>query len=245
MALSTFSDGSYLELIAAQPKADPVALMHHEWSAQIQGNAGPGAWAARVADIGVERSRLQAAGVQVSELEKSGRARPDGFQLKWETAQVGSATRGTFFPFLIRDFTPREQRTGKALNNGILGVSRVVIAVRDLQASIARFRKAYGWPEPLFVDDPAFGGRVAVFADTPVALTAPHDESSWVSTRLEQFGEGPCGIVFRASAKNPLKKELGELVARKSPERPMRYPVGWLKVGSVAPGAIPWHLGIE
>ena len=31
MALASFPDGSYLELIAIQPKADPAALAAHYW----------------------------------------------------------------------------------------------------------------------------------------------------------------------------------------------------------------------
>src|SRR5579864_6423539 len=49
MALTSFPDGSYLELIAIQPKADPAAVAAHEWHKQLQGNGGPCAWAVRPA----------------------------------------------------------------------------------------------------------------------------------------------------------------------------------------------------
>ena len=45
---------------------------------------------------------MRAAKVAVTQ-QKSGRRRPDGVQLDWETAQVGEEPNGTFFPFLIRD----------------------------------------------------------------------------------------------------------------------------------------------
>ena len=45
MALTGFPDGSYLELIALQDKPDAKAVAAHYWSEQIQGNAGPAAWA--------------------------------------------------------------------------------------------------------------------------------------------------------------------------------------------------------
>src|ERR1700687_3045854 len=44
MALTSFPDGSYLELIALQDKPDEKAVAAHYWSKQIQGNAGPAAW---------------------------------------------------------------------------------------------------------------------------------------------------------------------------------------------------------
>ena len=50
-----------------------------------------------------EADRLRAAGIQVSGLNQSGRTRPDGFRLDWETAQVGTEGNGVFFPFLIQD----------------------------------------------------------------------------------------------------------------------------------------------
>jgi hypothetical protein len=72
----------------------------------------------------------------------------------------------------------------------------VVIAVRDLKASVARFRQAYGLPAPVEQDDAAFGARVALFRNTPVVLAAPRGASSWVAKRIDQFGEGPCAFVL-------------------------------------------------
>ena len=109
MALASFSDGSYLELIAIQPKADPAALEAHYWHKFLESDGGPCAWAIRPADFTAEVERLRVSKVEVSDPRKSGRKRPDGVQLDWETAQVGP-TNGGFFPFLIHDFTPRDNR---------------------------------------------------------------------------------------------------------------------------------------
>ena len=175
MAVTSFADGSYLELIALQAAPDPKAVAAHDWSQEIQKDAGPAAWAIRVADLDAERRRLLAANIHVSEAEPSGRARPDGVQIRWETAQDGDERRGTFFPFLIRDITPREQRafpTGKPTAPDFRGVTRVVIATHDLDASAARFRTAFGWAAPKEQDDPSFGARLAIFQGTPVVLAA-------------------------------------------------------------------------
>src|SRR5271155_3895114 len=110
MAVTSFPDGSYLELIALQANPDRKALAEHYWSKQMQENAGPTAWAVRSADVSVEAARLRTAGITVSAPSKSGRKRPDGFRLDWETARVGADPNGTFFPFLIRDSTAREAR---------------------------------------------------------------------------------------------------------------------------------------
>ena len=60
MALTSFPDGSYLELIATQPQADAAAVAAHYWSKAMQNNAGPCAWAVRPKDFDFETKRLQA-----------------------------------------------------------------------------------------------------------------------------------------------------------------------------------------
>jgi len=201
MALTSFPDGSYLELIAMVAKPDQKALDAHYWSKQMRGNAGPAAWAVRAADVSAEATRLRTAGVTVSSPNRSGRARPDGVRLDWETAQVGAEPNGTFFPFLIRDFTPREARAfpkGQPTNTEYAGVKRVVIAVRDLKASIARYRQAFGWPEPVEEKDSRLRARLAIFEGTPVALAVPLESGSWLQERTERLGEGPCAFVLQA-----------------------------------------------
>src|SRR5262249_25277645 len=88
MALASFPDGSYLELIAIQPNADPQALSAHYWSKWMRGNAGPCAFAVRSNDLAAEAKRLEAAGIPMSPIQRSGRARPDGVRLDWEAAPV-------------------------------------------------------------------------------------------------------------------------------------------------------------
>jgi Glyoxalase-like domain len=223
MAVASFPDGSYLELIALQDHPDQKALANHYWSKQMLGNAGPTAWAVRSADVSKEAARLRTAGVTVSAPSRSGRKRPDGVQLDWETARVGTEPNGTFFPFLIRDFTPRDARAfpkGQPTMKDYAGISRVVIAVRDLKASIARYRQAYGLPAPMERDDSDLVARFASFAGTPVILAAPLSASSWLTQRVEKFGEGPCAFVLggnKAGAK-----------------------VSWFDVEKLG-----WHLGFE
>jgi hypothetical protein len=199
MALTSFPDGSYLELIALQANPDRKALDAHYWSKQMRGNAGPTAWAVRATDVAAEARRLRTAGIIVSPPAQSGRARPDGTRLDWETARIGEEPNGTFFPFLIRDITPREARAfpnGQPTTKDYSGVKRIVIAVRDLKASAARYRQAYGLPAPVDREDVHFGARLASFEGTPVILAAPLNAASWLARRIERFGEGPCAFVL-------------------------------------------------
>jgi hypothetical protein len=199
MAIASFPDGSYLELIAPQTNPDPQALAAHYWSKQMLGDAGPTAWAVRSKDVGAEIARLQTAGIVVGSPSHSGRKTPGGTELNWETARVGEEPNGTFFPFLIRDFSPREARafpSGKPATTEFSGVKRVVIAVRDLGASIKRYRQAYALPAPAEDEETSLGAHLASFSDTPVILAEPLNPQSWIKKRIERFGEGPCAFIL-------------------------------------------------
>ena len=235
MALVSFPDGSYLELIALQAGADPRAVAQHEWSTFLKGNAGPCAWAARVKDIAAEVKRLESAGVTVSAPERGGRQRPDGVRLEWETSKIGPDVRGTFFPFLIQDVTPREQRVypqRKPVSRDFRGVRRIVIAVRDLNAAIKRYQQAFGIPEPIKQVDQGFDAQLALLGGLPVILAQPLTQDSWLHGRIEQFGEGPCAIIL--SATRP---------GRYHPASRTRWfgaDVSWFN-----PRKLGWYLGFE
>jgi hypothetical protein len=202
MALASFPDGSYLELMGIQKQADPAAVASHVWSRFLNENAGPCAFALRVTDVSAEVQRLSSAGVRVGATEKSGRTRPDGVALSWETADAGPGPRGSFVPFLIRDFTPRENRvypSGKPTTKRFTGIGLVVIGVRDLDPSIALYRKAFQLPEPRRQRDAAFGAELAWFEGTPVALAAPLAPVSWLAHRIARFGDSPCAFVLAAA----------------------------------------------
>ena len=199
MALASFPDGSYLELMAPQAHADAQALARQPWTKFMQADSGPCAWAVREKDVAAEVQRLRAAGIPVSASIRNGRQRPDGVRLDWETAQVGTEPNGTFFPFLIHDFTPREQRAfpqGKPLNKDFGGVIKVVIAVHDLDASAKRYSQAYGTPPPIKQVDRSFGAHLALLGGAPVVLAQPLTPDSWLAQRLAQFGEAPCAFVL-------------------------------------------------
>ena len=239
MALTGFPDGSYLELIARQDKPDEKALAAHYWSRQIRGNAGPAAWAVRASDTAAEVKRLRAAGITVT-LQRSGRERPDGTRLDWEASPVGPGPNGVFFPFLIHDFTPREARVfpkGRPATRDFSGVKRVVIAVRDLKASIARYRQAYALPEPITQDDASFGARLAWFKDTPVVMAQPLNAQSWVARRIQQFGDGPCAFVL-GKKEDGAPRRAAYQTASKS--RWFGVPISWFDSQRLG-----WHFGFE
>ena len=196
MALLGFEDGSYLELIAPQK---PGAVEGSDWARFMAANAGACAWAVAVGDIGSEVARLKRSGIEVEGPFPGSRRRPDGTVLQWETVRVGTGTPGATLPFLIQDKTPRSLRmqpSASVKGSGLAGIAIVVLGVRDLDAAVALFRRAYGWSAPALEEHREFGARITHFAGTPVVLATPLDKSSWLAQRLERFGESPVAFLL-------------------------------------------------
>jgi hypothetical protein len=191
MALSSFADGSYVELMGIQTQADPAAVAAHEWRKFLENNAGPCAFAIR------EDRSFAIAGRAP---QRGGRTRPDGTRLEWEIPDIGPGIRGAFFPFLIRDLTPRENRAylkGKPSTDQVLGIARVVVGVRNLESAIALYRRAFALPPPRKERHAEFGADLAWFEGTPIVLAEGLADDSWLTRRVSKFGEGPCAFVLQ------------------------------------------------
>ena len=204
MALVSFPDGSYLELIAPVKGADTTSLAAHPWARLLQGEGQPAAWAMRARDFDGEVSRLRAAGIPVQPQLRTGRQRPDGVSLEWQTATIGTGADALLFPFLIQDFTPRARRaepSGHPTTKAFEGIHYVVIAVKNLDEGIERYRKAFGSPPPIKQIAREWGAQLALLGNLPVILAAPVTADSLLNERLSRFGEGPVGVLLKVRNK--------------------------------------------
>lgn len=203
MALVSFPDGSYLELMGIQPKPDPAAVAAHVWSKFLRNDAGPCAFAIRVTDINAEIAQLKSAGIHVGIPEAGGRTRPDGTRISWETVDAGPGPRGSLFPFLIRDNTPRENRafpTGKPTTTQFGGIDKVVVGVQDLEGAISLYRQAFRLATPKRQQDAAFGADLAWFEGTPIVLARGLSAESWLTRRVHDYGDAPVAFVLKSSS---------------------------------------------
>ena len=176
-------------------------MVNHPWASFLTGNAGPCAWAVCTGDLDSEVRNLRSAGIEVSPPVANGRLRPDGVRLEWKIATPGAGAPGSFFPFLIQDLTPRESRAfpqGAPGNRNFRGIARVVLAVRNLDDSLARYRQAYGLAGAIVLPDPVFHAQLAVPSEAPIVLAQPLAGNSWLASRLAQFGEAPCAVLLDA-----------------------------------------------
>jgi len=200
MAVIGLEDGSYLELVAPM-KAGTAT--ESSWSKLMLANAGACAWAVGSADIQKDVDALKSVGLPVDGPFPGGRKKPDGKVLEWKTAALGTQQAGAMLPFMIQDTTPREWRvkpSSSAAQMGLSSVASVVLGVKDMDAAIALFRKAYSWPEPAREDHPEFGAKLAYFPGTPVMLAGALDADGWLAKRLQDVGD--CPVAFLLSGQD-------------------------------------------
>jgi len=194
MASIGFDDASYIELIAP---IKPGVTAGSGWAKFMSEDAVACAWAVGTNVLLQEVDRLKKAGIPVKGPERGSRKRPDGMSIEWMTADVGTGTPGSTLPFIIEDETPRVwrvQTSASVKGAPVSGVENVVLGVNNLDASIALFRKAYGWAEPITETQKDIG-KLAYFPGEPVILAAPSN-GGWLSDRLGKFGESPVAYLL-------------------------------------------------
>lgn len=194
MALIGFDDGTYLELIAP---IKPGVTEGSDWAKFMTEDAVACAWAVTSNVLLQEVDRLKKAGIAVTAPEAGSRKRPDGMSVEWKTAGVGPGTRGSVLPFVIEDETPREWRvhtSASVAGAPVSGVVSVVLGVNNLDASIALFRKAYGWSDPVIQKEKDFG-KLAYFPGEPVMLAAANG-GGWLAERIAKYGESPVAYLL-------------------------------------------------
>lgn len=210
-ALVVFADGSYLELIAWR-EPSPTERW---WQLLQKHGEGIVDFALLPRDTATTVADAKARGLALEGPLDGGRVRPDGERLRWQTARATSAD----LPFLCGDLTPRALRVPegdvRVHANGVLGVASLAVAVRDLDATLARYRALLGTVsdhdadthigEPVAV--PGSNVRVAIIAlgssvlvlSSPRENTASNDSGEGggsLAQRIAARGEGPYALVL-------------------------------------------------
>lgn len=210
-ALVVFADGSYLELIAWR-EPSPTERW---WQLLQKHGEGIVDFALLPRDAATTVADAKARGLALEGPLDGGRVRPDGERLRWQTARAPSAD----LPFLCGDLTPRALRVPegdvRVHANGVLGVASLAVAVRDLDATLARYRALLGTVsdhdadthigEPVAV--PGSNVRVAIIAlgSSVLVLSSPRENTASneagegggsLAQRIAARGEGPYALVL-------------------------------------------------
>ncbi len=127
-ALISFTDGSYIELIAFY---EPTP--RHRWWAPLQQGGGLVDFCMQTDNLTADTAAFRSSGVMIDDPRPLTRTRPDGYQLKWVLSIPREGQRGVA-PFLIQDETPREERIPREMNhrNQVVGIGAVTVAAGDV-----------------------------------------------------------------------------------------------------------------
>jgi catechol 2,3-dioxygenase-like lactoylglutathione lyase family enzyme len=208
-ALVIFADGAYLEIIAWSPPS-PGERWYDLLAKHGEGLVD---FALLPRDTASAVAAMKARGLAYNGPIDGGRVRPDGRELKWQTARPETAD----LPFLCGDVTPREGRVPEGEirrhANGAAGVASIAVAVRSLEASIARYRALLGADADIGAPAVLAGhglrvalvrmGESAIVLQTPSTGNAAAGEppaAGALRERLAAQGEGPCGLALRTTA---------------------------------------------
>jgi len=207
-ALIGFADGSYLELIAfLRPKPE------HRWGGfAARGHQGLVDFALLPPSVAEVVARAHAGGVAYQGPSDGGRTRPDGEMLRW---QIGTPP-DSGLPFLCGDLTPRALRVreGEVRQhaNGVTGVASLTVVVRDLAASVRRYRALLAMEPGTAVHAAGLGLKQvllplgAIHSDalgpTTLMLVSPgpdlhHPAAATLHQALSTGGEGLVGLTLR------------------------------------------------
>jgi catechol 2,3-dioxygenase-like lactoylglutathione lyase family enzyme len=141
-ALVVFRDASYLELLAFhEPRPD------HRWWSPFMRGGGLVDFCLQSDDLTGDAKTLRQAGVQMSELGRGARQRPDGVEVRWAWVHALGAHRGVA-PFLLAEDGPRDARVprGRGHANGVTGIGTMTVVVDDLAAVRRWYSAALGKP---------------------------------------------------------------------------------------------------
>jgi catechol 2,3-dioxygenase-like lactoylglutathione lyase family enzyme len=204
-ALVVFEDGAYIELIAWTAPNDA-----ERWNVEHRKHGdGFMDFALIPEDVPRATADAKSRGLPLNGPIDGGRVRPDGVELKWQTAR-----QVTFdLPFLCGDVTPRSLRVPEGEvrrhENGVVGVATLVVAVANLATSAARYQALFGETElePEIEELPGTGLHAVVLQleGTVLMLASPGGKGqaplgALVGERLGGRGEGLCAMTLRSSA---------------------------------------------
>jgi len=196
-ALIGFADGSYIELLGFYEDSPE----HPWWDLLHERGGGLVDFCLATDDIRADHAAMRAAGVACSDLIEGGRARPDGYQVKWINCKVDGEWQG-LIPFIIEDVTPRRERLPKqtAHANGATGIERVSFATDDVAryaGVMAAVTGAAGQP----VRDEALmasGSRLAVGGQA-LEYLAPESGDGPLAAHLAANKPAPYRVRFKTT----------------------------------------------
>ncbi len=196
-ALIGFADGSYIELLSFYEESPA----HPWWALLHERGGGLIDFCMATDDIRSDLAAFRALGVDCGDLTGGGRARPDGYEVRWINNKVGGVWQG-LIPFIIEDVTPREERLPRetAHANGVTGIHSLSLATDDA-ARLAGVMSAVLGVEGQAITDDAAGASGIRFdvGGHRLDYLAPDREDSPLAAHLAGKRAAPFSVSFRTA----------------------------------------------
>ncbi|MGB7949488.1 MAG: VOC family protein [Candidatus Binatia bacterium] len=200
-ALISFTDGSYLEIIAFYREAHD-----HRWWEPLQKDERLVDFCMQTNDLQGDTLKLRAGGVMINDPVPWSRVRPDGYELKWFLSLAQGSHRGVA-SFLIQDVTPREERIPQDFDhkNGATGIDTVTVAVSNLSEVQRWYQQALG-NEGAAISDEKLQAQGTRYQMGPHKLdfVTPLEPESPLTEWLRAFGPSPYGATIRCGSPSPV-----------------------------------------
>ena len=142
VALVSFADGTYLQLMAFHTPSPA----HRWWEVKERGGGLIGL-CMRTETLADDVAAIQRARLPISEPERGGRTRPDGYRVEWSLA-FSPAPFIAETAVLVQDHTPRDERIPRERthDNGVTGIQSISIASDDVPRIRAWWTAVLGEP---------------------------------------------------------------------------------------------------
>ena len=197
-ALIGFADGSYIELLSFY-EASPA----HPWWALLQERGGGLIdFCLATDDIRSDLAAFRSHGVDCGELTEGGRARPDGYEVRWTNNKVGGEWQG-LIPFIIEDVTPRDQRLPgeREHANGVTGIHTLSLATADVARYADVMSAVIGADAEAATDVAARASGVCIDAGGHrLAYLAPDRDDGPLAAHLAANRAAPFSVSFRTTS---------------------------------------------
>lgn len=202
-----FHEDNYLELLGLRDRAEYLA------AAGAPGGPGGGLLefldqggglryiALQSDDLAADVAAMRARGVDVSDPTDGQRRTVSGQELRWKSARLGSRDAPPIF--FIQHLTPLPERRSQAPGagthpNGVRGVERVYIAVRDVAAAAEAYGRVLGMAVPKIQRGNVIKADMAVFDLGPTGVTVAQPvEDGPAAEALARRGPGPFQVLHR------------------------------------------------
>tara|TARA_B110000967_G_C18816593_1_gene526443 strand:- start:140 stop:1066 length:927 start_codon:yes stop_codon:yes gene_type:complete len=212
MAMITFEDGTHLELVSPnKPETiEKITTMRNDgelseykmkhnldrnserlYIDNFSSNDGLKDYAIRVKDVKTIVPLLDKVGLSYSDVKEMGYIKPNGKTVVWHVST--SNKRG--MPQILSDHTPVSFRRGvlSQHDNGVKGIKRVVVAVKNLNDTVERYKRLVGErcikPANYYVEG-ALTTDI-IFKNTIITLAQPMLGGSDIDRYVKEYTEGP------------------------------------------------------